>query len=520
MTELLDGRSQAGVPLTSPATLAVEHLTKSYSAGPVLDDVSLEFRGGEVHAIVGENGAGKSTLIKSLTGIVQPEQGVIKLRGERVWLPTPHDALRRGISVVLQEFNYCPALSVTENLFLGRSLPRTRFGLVDWGAADEHAREVLGRLSVKVNVHDPIGDLSPALRKLVEIGRALVHSADVLIMDEPTAALGASESERLFEVIRTLRGSGVAVVYVSHRIEEVIALADRISVLRDGRHVATRDASEASVDDVVQLMVGRPLSAAYPVRGVRGQAETVLEVRGLTSAGAFRDVSLEVGRGEILGVAGLEGSGRSELLQALAGSLPCESGDILLAGRRVGPGLSVFKVIDAGIAYVPPDRQHEGLHLAMSISGNVSLPILRKLGRGPMLDHRREAELAQGFVGQLDIRAHSVDQEVGALSGGNQQKVVLAKWLAAKPKVLLLDEPTRGVDVGAKSQIHDLIRRLAADGTVIILASGDLPEVMGISDRIAVLRSGRLVGLFESATTSAEQIALNATTGSVQEPAA
>lgn len=518
----------AGTPPTIPATLAVEHLNKTYTTA-VLSDVTVELRAGEVHAILGENGAGKSTLINILSGTVRPTSGVLRSHGREIRIGSPIDALKLGISVVHQEFTYCPSLSVTENLFLGMRLPR-RFGVIDLRQADGRAREVLDQLSVSVDVRTPIGRLSPETRKLVEIARALVHDSEVLILDEPTAALPAEESERLFEVIRRLRNAGVAVGYVSHRLDEVLSLSDRLSVLRDGHLIATRARAETDVDDLVRLMVGRTLTSEYPRReppaalalgaidsnsDSDSDSDGMLVVRGLSSTGAFRDVSFTAARGEIVGIGGLDASGRSELLQALAGDRRCQQGDVSIDGNRVGPSRGIHRAIQAGIAYVPPDRQHEGLHLEMSVARNIALPLLRRIGRGPFTNGARETRLAAESVERLDIRPPRPRQSCAAFSGGNQQKVLLAKWLAIQPRVLLLDEPTRGVDVGAKSEIHALMRALADAGTVIVLASTDLPELLGMAQRVIVLRLGQVSGVFDTANVTAEDIGHAATAAPV-----
>lgn len=509
--------SQVGERLHGSVALAAVRVGKSYTAAPVLTDVSLELRAGEVHAIVGENGAGKSTLIRILSGVIQPNTGELRLNGDPVRFVTPHDALARGVSAVHQEFNYCPALSVTENLYLGQRLPRNRFGWVDWRTAEARARDVLDQLGVDIDVRRSVGGLSPETRKLVEISRALIHRSDVLILDEPTAALPAAESERLFGIIRRLRDRGVAIAYVSHRLTEVLQLADRISVLRDGRLIATQDTTEAQLSGLVRLMVGRPLSMEYPLRPPRPNSEVLLKVRGLSSPEAFRDVSLDVSRGEILGIAGLDGSGRSELAQALAGDRRCDAGEVLLDATRIGPGRSVYEVMDSGVVYVPPDRQHEGLHLGMSIADNISLPVLRTLSHGPFLDRAGQDRLAQEYMSRLDVRASGPHQVCSALSGGNQQKVLLAKWLATRPRVLLLDEPTRGVDVGAKAEIHALIRTLADGGAAILLASSEMLELLGMSDRVLVLRAGLVTGVFDTASTTAEDIGFAAATAPIEE---
>jgi len=461
---------------------------------------------GEVHALIGENGAGKSTLIRILSGLIGSDGGTLKMRGEHVALSSPHDALLRGIGTVHQEFNQCPQLSVTENLFLGRPLPKTRFGLVDWGRAENEANGILDTLGVTIDVRRPISDLSTATCKLVEIARVLVHNSDILILDEPTAALDMEESDRLFDVIDRLRQRGVGVVYVSHRLQEVEQIADRVSVLRDGEMVATRRREDTTIDEMVALMVGRPVSTVYPTRTAPMGEEVGLEVRDLTVPGHFAGVSFSVREGEVFGIAGLDGSGRSGVAQAIGGGLRATSGSVWRAERQVGPANGVLEGMKAGIAYVPPDRQGLGLHLSMAISHNIAMPQLRSLRHGPFLDRGGETALAEKGVASLQIRCESVRQPCASLSGGNQQKVLLAKWISTEPEVLVLDEPTRGVDVGAKAEIHKIIRDLAANGLVTVLASSELPELLGMCDRILVMRAGEPAGIFDAATSTAETI--------------
>jgi ABC-type sugar transport system ATPase subunit len=494
--------------------MAGRGLGKSYGDSPVLIDVSIDLWRGEVHAILGENGAGKSTLIKALSGVIRPDTGSIYLRGSRVRFSDPQDALSQGISSVQQELNCCPSLTVTENLFLGKRLPRNRFRMVDWAEAHGQARRALLQLGVNVDVRSRVGGLSPAAKKLVEVSRALIQQADVVILDEPTAALDADESARLFAVIRRLRGLGVAIAYVSHRLDEVMALADRISVLRDGVLVATRPAEGAKLAELVHLMVGRSIPLASQGGDVTSTSAVALKVERLSSRGAFHDVSVEVRRGEILGIAGLDGSGRSELARGLSGVLRCDEGNIYLYGKRTGPTRTMRESIRAGIAYVPADRKRDGLHLAMSITDNICLPSLAGLSSGPFLSRRREERLASNYVDRLDIRTKGVRQACAALSGGNQQKVLLAKWLAMEPKVLILDDPTAGVDIGAKFEIQELMRLLAQTGIVIVLASGELEELLVMCQQILVMRDGVLVRVLTASDASAEELRLAISTPS------
>ena len=488
--------------------LEAHDVSKSYGPVLVLSGVTMDVLPGEVHAVIGENGAGKSTLIRILSGLFHADSGTVRLKGRPITFSSPHDALLHGIGTVHQEFTQCPQLSVTENLFLGRRLPKNRLGLVDWAKAEHDANSVLDTLGVKADVRQPIGELSVATCKMVEISRVLVHSSDVLILDEPTAALDLDECSRLFDVIGRLLERGVGVIYVSHRLEEVRQISSRVSVLRDGLMVATCDSKAIDIDEMVSLMVGRRTSALYPPRTQPVGDEVGLEVRDLAVPGHFTGVSFSVRQGEIFGIAGLDGSGRSGVAQAIGGGLHGASGTIWRGERQVGPVGSVWEGMKAGIGYVPPERQGLGLHLPMSISNNIAMPQLRRLQRGPFLNGAGEAALVEKYVNDLQIRCESARQPCTSLSGGNQQKVLLAKWISTDPEVLVLNEPTRGVDVGAKLEIHRIIRGLAAEGLVTILASSDLPELMGMCDRILVMRAGEPAGIFDPGATTAEQIGL------------
>ena len=488
--------------------LEAHAVSKSYGPVLVLSGVTMDVLPGEVHAVIGENGAGKSTLIRIIAGLFHADRGTLKLKGEEVAFSSPHDALLHGIGTVHQEFTQCPQLSVTENLFLGRRLPKNRLGLVDWAKAEHDANSTLETLGVKADVRQPIGELSVATCKMVEISRVLVHHSDVLILDEPTAALDLDECSRLFDVIRRLQERGVGVIYISHRLEEVKQIADRVSVLRDGVMVATRPGNALDIDEMVSLMVGHRTSSLYPPRMQPVEDEIGLEVRDLAVPGHFSGVSFSVRRGEIFGIAGLDGSGRSGVAQAIGGGLRGTSGTMWRAERQVGPVSSVWEGMKAGIAYVPPERQGLGLHLPLSISNNIAMPQLRRLRWGPFVDGRREAALTDKYVNDFSIRCESGRQPCTSLSGGNQQKVLLAKWISTEPEILVLNEPTRGVDVGAKLEIHKIVRSLAGKGLVTVLASSDLPELMGMCDRILVMRGGQSAGIFDATVASAEQIGL------------
>jgi rhamnose transport system ATP-binding protein len=495
-------------PAGTAASVQLRGIVKQFGAVEALRGVDLDLRGGEVHALVGENGAGKSTVVKILAGVHRPDLGEVRVDGEPVVLHAPADARDRGIAVIYQQPTLFPDLDVAENVFMGRH-PRGRLGRVDWPRMYREVEELLANLGVRLNPRIPVQGLSVADQQLVEIAKALSLEARVLVMDEPTAALSVREVDELFEIVRQLRDRGVAVLFVSHRLDEVFALADRVTVLRDGAHVVTALAAELTADQVVRYMVGRQLDALFPKEAAE-IGETVLEVRGLSRVGAFQDISFELRRGEILGCAGLVGAGRTELARALFGIDHPDAGSILVAGRQVeidSPAAAMAR----GIAYVPEDRHRQGLVLEFGIADNVVLPILGRVSRRGILDRRRARNLARDYTERLRVRMTGLDQLAGALSGGNQQKVVLAKWLTTDPKILLLDEPTRGIDIGAKAEVHRIISSLAADGLAILLISSELPEVLAASDRVLVFHQGRLSGEFARAEATEERLMFAAT---------
>ena len=470
----------------------IDNIAKTFGGTTALDGVSLTFARGEVHALMGENGAGKSTLGKILAGIHQPDRGTIHIGGHRVRFATPRDARRAGIAMVHQELACCPDLSVAENLALGH-YPRRALAFVDHRAMQTNAEHLMSDIGASVNVRTPMRDLSVAAHQLTQIAAAVGSGAHILIFDEPTSALSEADTDRLLTLIRRLRDRGVTIVYVSHRMPEVFALSDRISVLRDGRVIGTLPRQEATEDAVVSLMIGRHLNEYFPSHLESEPGPEVLQVDCLHSPGKFHDISLSVRAGEIVGVAGLVGAGRSELVTALFGLDPSVRGTILLGGADISRA-SVQARMRAGLGFVPEDRKRQGLALQLSCRMNLSLPVLSLLTRFGFMRRRTEnAMLAKSFH-DLDIKAPSFESPAGSLSGGNQQKVVLAKWLARSSRVLLLDEPTRGVDVGAKAAIHNLITALAGQGVAILLVSSELPEVLHLSHRIIVMREGRIAG--------------------------
>jgi ABC-type sugar transport system ATPase subunit len=476
----------------SDALIQFDHITKRFTGVTALDDVSLSIARGETHALMGENGAGKSTLGKILAGIHQPDSGVIRIDGVPRPIRSPRDAMLAGIGMVHQELAFCPDLSVAENLSMGYYPRRMRLFL---GRAEMRRRAVvqLGRIGVQLDVDRPMRSLSTAQEQLVQIASAVGTGARVLVFDEPTSSLSEPEAQSLFALMRQLRARGVTMIYVSHRLPEVFDFCDRISVLRDGRHVGTLERSEATPDAVVRLMIGRSLTEYFP-RHLSGQARDVmLRVRDLSSPGKFQGISFDARAGEIVGFAGLVGAGRSEVAAAIFGLDRAATGQLEVTGKPLPLG-SVRTAMRCGIGLIPEDRKRQGLVLGMSAQANSSLAMLERLRRlGLLLDRRRERSIARDFFSRLRVKAPSLETPVAGLSGGNQQKVLLAKWLARGARVLIVDEPTRGVDVGAKAAIHELIDELARQGVAIILISSELPEVLNLSTRVLVMRQGRIV---------------------------
>jgi ABC-type sugar transport system ATPase subunit len=487
-----------------PPFVTMTGISKSFVGVKVLKDVGFDVRPGEVHALLGENGAGKSTLIKILSGLYQPDAGTVAIDGRPVKFASTRDATAAGIATVYQELLLFPELSVAENVFLG-NYPRKAGGAIDWATVRARTRELLDSLDTyDLDVDTKVLSLSVAQRQRVEIAKALSKNARILIMDEPTASLVESDVQRLMKVVRQLRERGVGIVYVSHRMPEIFALADRVTVLRDGAFVATKAIGEVNEAGLVSLMVGRPIENLFPkVEAAVGG--TVLEVRNLNHGRHVRDISFALRQGEILGVAGLVGSGRTELALTLFGMTPATSGEILLDEKPVSIR-SPREARDLGIAYVPEDRGQQGLVKAMAIRKNVTMARLDEVSDGIFLKARAETARALAAVKRLAIRCRDVDQKAGELSGGNQQKVVIAKWLETNPRVLILDEPTRGVDVGAKSEIHAIMGELVKQGVAILMISSELPEVLGMSDRVLVMSGGRITQVLERAEATPERV--------------
>ena len=478
-------------------------ISKQFPGTQALDDVHLELEAGEIHAIIGENGAGKSTFMKILAGISSADTGEIRFEGRLVKPTSPREALMLGIAIVHQELSLIPTLTVAENIFPGR-LPTNRLGMVRFGELFRQAEGVLQKLNVAIDPHILVERLSIANQQLVEITKALSHECKVLILDEPTSALTDSEADLLLKFLRRLAEDGVGILYISHKLKEVFAVADRVTVLRDGKYVGTEKVSAVKPDRVIRMMVGRELGDMYPPKSSSIGAP-LLEARSFRLPDADARNSLTVCRGEVLGIAGLLGSGRSELARAIFGVDPKAEGDVILDGTPVQIHSSK-RAIELGIGYLPEDRKAAGLFLEMSIKLNVEAAVIHEVSRGGFLAPSKERALAERSIRQLNISTPSIDQEVQRLSGGNQQKTLVAKWLSIQPKVLIVDEPTRGIDVGAKKEIYFLLRALAESGVGVIMISSELPEILGMSDRILVMHEGAIVAEYLSADATEEKI--------------
>jgi len=479
---------------------ALRRIGKSFGPIPACQEIELEIFPGDVIALAGENGAGKSTTMRCLFGVFSPTEGHVEVGGTKVCFNSPRDAEAMGIAMIPQELDLFPELSIAENIFIGQRRPRNRVGLFDWAKMRQRAREIMSSLGVNTDVDAPVRTISAATGKLVEIGRALNRDARLIIMDEPTASLTERETERLFAVIARLKAEKVAVVYITHRLDEIFTISNRIVVMRDGTLIQTSPTADMTVEDLVKAMVGRSLETLYQ-RHPHPLGKVALSIKSLTRGSAFANVSFEVREGEILGVSGLIGSGRSEVAQAIFGITPPDSGEILLDGKATrirSPAVAM----DNGIAYLPEERRSQGLILPLAIGANISLAVLSRFTSFGFVDRAREDEFAAETVKRFTVSGASLSAPVEILSGGNQQKVLLAKTLALDPRIVILDEPTRGVDVGAKSEIYAIIDRLAAQGKAVILISSEMNEVLSMSDRIIVMHEGRISGEFVRADFS------------------
>lgn len=497
--------------MTDTATLLeVKHITKRFPGVIALDDVSLSIEAGKVTALIGENGAGKSTLMKILSGVYPDFEGDIYYKGETTKFAGPKDAQQQGVVIIHQELNLIPYLTITENIFLGRELV-TQYGTMDKGRMRKRTQELLDRLKLKVSPDSQVFKLKVGQQQIVEIAKALLTDAELIIMDEPTSAITGAEVEVLFEIISDLKAQNKAIVYVSHKLDELFRIADNYVVLRDGKSIESGEMEGVTQDQLIGKMVGRKIEVMRKTAG-RGACEPLLEVKNLNlknrlkAGNVLSNVSFNIGRGEIVGLFGLMGAGRTELLESIFGLHPAHSaGEVLIDGQSICCD-SPARAIAAGLALVPEDRKKDGLVLGLGVKNNISLTTLEEMENFGTLNDSKECELADHYITELRIKTPSKEQQARNLSGGNQQKIVLAKWLATRPKVLLLDEPTRGIDINAKTEIYKLIIRLADEGLGILVVSSELPEILAISDRILVMSEGRLTGEFSAGEASEDGI--------------
>ena len=487
-------------------------INKSFGSNQVLKDAGFLLKDGEVHALMGENGAGKSTLMKILTGVYTKDAGTVLVDGVEVNYKNPQEAEKAGIVFIYQEINSLFDLTVEENLFMGKEITKG-FGICDKKAMRAKAQEVMDRLGVSIPIDAVMGDLSVGQQQMVEICKALMVDAKVLIMDEPTAALTQSETEVLFEVMKGLVEKGVSIVYISHRMEEIFELCDRITILRDGQYIGTEYIKDITMDDVVKMMIGREIGERFPQRDVT-LGEEVIRVENLSHPRYFKDVNFSVRAGEVLGVSGLMGAGRTEVMHAIFGNMEAATGKIFIDGKEVSI-TNPREAIAAGIGFITEDRKTEGLLLEKPISDNIEVANLKKVSIRNILNPKKQVELVKKGIEEFRIKCFGPHHECHNLSGGNQQKVVLAKWIYTEPKILILDEPTRGVDIGAKKEIYSVINDLAAKGVAVILVSSELPEVLGMSDRIMVVHEGHVTGIIDAATADQEKVMTLATGGSL-----
>lgn len=469
----------------------IEHLNKAFPGVKALDDVSFKLKAGEVMALVGENGAGKSTLVKIISGVYTRDSGDMIIFGKRVDELTPRKARELGVAMIHQELNLCPHLSVAENIFLGREM--TRGWVLSDGEMNKRAKLILERFNINIPPETIVGDLAVSKQQMVEIAKALSINARILIMDEPTSALTSKEINELFEIIGRLRDEGCGIIYISHRLEELQRIADRVTVMRDGRHIMTANFSDVTMQDIITGMVGREIKEKFPRVNVR-RGRKIMEVRNLNAGRLVRDVSFELYEGEILGIAGLMGAGRTETTRAIFGADPKESGEIILDGKPVDIN-EPLDAIKAGIVLVPEDRKKDGLCIRLSVRDNIALPNLDMLVKSwSVIERRKEKNMVEKAIADLMIKLPDSEVEAGSLSGGNQQKVVVSKWLARNSRVVMFDEPTRGIDVAAKVEIYNLMNHLKRQGIGVLFVSSEMPEILGMSDRILVMCDGRITG--------------------------
>jgi len=493
--------------LAPDTILELQHITKTFPGVKALNQVRFNLRRGEIHGLIGENGAGKSTFIKIITGVHEPDSGEITLEGEPIEFKHPVDAQRHGIAAIYQHVTCYPDLTVAENIFMGHEKTKKIVGRIDWKEMYSQAQELLNQLDAKFSSRSRMGALSVARQQIVEIAKALSTEARIIIMDEPTAALTQHESEELYRITEGLRKNGASVIFISHRLEDIYRLVDRVTVFRDAQYIGTWEAQELTQEKLVVAMVGREITQMFPKRQVR-LGEELLRVENLSRMGYFQDVSFDVRRGEIVALTGLVGAGRTEVCESIYGIAPADSGTIAI-NNRVVEVTSSSRALDLGIGYLPEDRQMQGLVLQWSIGNNITLPSLDNFTRGAWLDARKEREVAGELAERLEVKTPDVFTLASALSGGNQQKVVVAKILTNNLQVIILDEPTKGVDIGAKAAIYEIIGELAEQGYAILFVSSEMPEVLGFSDRIVVMKEGRMTAFLNTAKTTQDEI-LNA----------
>lgn len=497
--------------MTKTPIVEMNGIHKSFYSVNVLKGVDFNLFPGEIHALMGENGAGKSTLVKILTGIHKSNKGEISYKGAQIVFSSPKEAEKNGIAVIHQELNIIPHLTVAENMFLGKELKISPFGILKSKEMNQQTKAYLNRLGIEIDPQKTAGELSVGQQQMIEIARAIAADTEVLIMDEPTAALTDREIETLFKVMNQLREEGVAIIYISHRMEEIFRMCDRITVLRDGQSIGTKEIAETSFEEIVKMMVGRELGERFPERTAQ-IGDTYFKVENLSLDGIFKDISFHVRKGEILGVAGLMGAGRTEIMESIFGARKKSSGRIFLDGKE----LHIKKpdqAIAAGIGFITEDRKDEGLVLGLSVRENLTIPNLKTLSKGGVMADKHEKKFAQDMIEKLRIKTSGTEQEVKSLSGGNQQKVVFGKWLGINPKLLILDEPTRGVDVGAKKEIYSIMNEQTEQGNAVIMVSSELPEILGMSDRIMVIHEGKVTAILNKAEADQEKIMEAATGG-------
>ncbi|WP_313804821.1 sugar ABC transporter ATP-binding protein [Cytobacillus sp.] len=496
--------------MNSQSIIQMKGISKAFSGNIVLEKVDFEIMPGEVHALMGENGAGKSTLMKILTGIYERDAGTVSVRGNEVHFKNAKEAEMAGIAVIHQELNIIPYLTVTENMFLGKEMTFGKFGITKDKEMQQHTKEYLNRLGIDIDPAVEAGKLSVGQQQMIEIARAVAANTEVLIMDEPTAALTDREIEALFKVIHSLKEQGVGIVYISHRMEEIFQICDRISVLRDGQFIGVKAIPETNFDEIVKMMVGRQLGDRFPDRDTTIGSER-LKVENFSSKGSFENVDFSIHQGEILGVAGLMGAGRTEIMEAIFGYRKVQEGKLFIDGKEIKIK-SPYDAIKAGIGFITEDRKSEGLVLDLSVRENFSLTNLKKISKKNIISAKQEASFVDEMIKKLHVKTSSSEQLVKSLSGGNQQKIVIGKWLGINPKILILDEPTRGVDVGAKKEIYQIMNELTKLGVSIIMVSSELPEILGMSDRILVIHEGKVSAILNKSEAD-QEIIMQAATG-------